>query len=191
MIKRVFSVKELIDSFDMDTFLTVQEDLNLDNAAVLLITDSQMILSYTGEHCRATHPDTIANILCEVKGKEKNVEEFDQIMNQANEKYIVGKFLNMFGLFYLIFDFYDLKKISPNQLELFRMFIDRYNERIQQFSKEVEAPTVIIGINHKEYSYENLELSNVLSFLESIVDADKELEEDSLILGETLEKHIK
>ncbi len=185
MRSRIFSVKELIDSFHMDEFLKVQDDLDNDNAAVLLITDSQMVLSYTGNQCKGSHADTIANILCEINGIVKNEDDFEMISDKANEKYIVGKFINMFGLHYLFFELHGLERISFRQLELFQMFMEQYNDDIKSFSHEVESPTVYLGIYDNKYYYEDLDLRRVYSYLESITDKNIVLEEDPYILGES------
>lgn len=185
-----YDAKEMIDAFDMAEFLTINDDLEKSNGAFLIITDNQCILSYTKDYGMGYHYESIGNALCEITGEEKDMETIPILYSESLEKYIIARIINEPGIEYFILEIGNLKSITPNQLELWKRFMEEYNDIIQLFSEKLEKPFVLVEINGEEKQYYDLE--PVEEYLETLVDENKKIPEDCKIIGTILtERRIK
>lgn len=182
----LFDAKEMIDAFHMEEFLTDSDDLDYTNGAFLIITDSQCIVSYNKDHGRGLHVESMANALFEIWGREKDEDDIPYIFPESEKRNIMASMVNEPGMSYIIFHFKYLESISRNQLELFRLFVDKYNDLFKKHAMDSIDSFTVYMENEVENEYHDLE--DVYQYLEKIVDYDKTMIEDKVILGEVLEK---
>ncbi len=175
-----FDAREMIDAFDMDEFLKEDEEKE-NNGAFLLITDGQCVLSYTGSLGKGYHYEAVGNALCEIYGEDKTMEAIPYLYGESDSNNIMARLINEQGIVYIMFDLSHLKSITPNQLKLFEMFMEEYNDYFGAFSLKIEEPFVLYDIDGEESSSDDL--TEVYEYLKSIVDEKKKVRKDKNIIG--------
>lgn len=178
-----FDAKKMIEAFDMDEFLKERDDLDLSNGAFLIITDKQYILSYNKDYGKGLHLESMANALFEIWGEKKEEEEIPYIVPSSEKENIMASLVNEPGMSYMAFPLKYLKRITPNQLALFKKFLDRYNDKFIRCAKEnIDSFTIYV---EKDTEEEYHDLTPVYDYLKTIVDENKVVREENII-GETL-----
>lgn len=181
----LFNAKEMIDAFHMEEFLIDSEDMDRSNGAFLIITDNQCILSYNKDYGKGLHIESMGNALFEIWGREKDIDELPFIFPESEKINIMASLVNEPGMSYIVFHLKYLKSITSNQLSLFKQFLDQYNELFLKKTREsIDSFTVYM---ETDYEQEYHELKDVYQYLETIVDYDKKVPQDVVILGEVLD----
>ena len=182
-------VEEMISAFDMKKFLQSNEE-DQPNGAFAIITDQQVILSYTENHGRGLHYDAISKALCEIMEEDKDEDSLAYLRSVSAQYFIVVRMINELDLNYIIFELNFLRNITPNQLSLFEKFMNQYNSLVSNFSKERGRPTVLVELRGKELFYDDLE--PIYDYLKTIVDENRVIPQELKVIGEiTLDSNEK
>lgn len=188
MINYSSEVQKMIASFHMEDFLKNNEE-DQANGAFLLITNQQVILSYTENYGKGFHEEAIGKALCEIMGDDQCEDTMSYLLSVSKGYFLIARMINEPGLNYIIFEMRDLVSITPNQLILFEKFMEENNYLIEKFSKEAGRGTVLMEAGGKEFSFSNLR--PVYEYLKTIVNEAKQVPGDVNIIGNiTLDSHV-
>ncbi len=198
-----YSIKPMVDAFNMDDFLNSNKTSKR-KLAFLLITGNQTVCGYTFNYGMGSHDGAITNAFRDIYGLKNIDTEGEQcrLADKISENYITAHFTNDpdIGVF-LAFYLQRLDRISAEEFELFKQFYDKYNDTIYEYSKVCGHPivtTVLPELNEPivdEFGYvggintkTSADLRDLLEYLKRIISNYKVLPTDVKIIGET---HIK
>ncbi len=187
-----FSVKPLIESFDLEEFLCNQGTKER-HSAIMIITGQQLVLSYTQNNGSGGFNETFANALREItdsKDFEYQREHF-YMAKKVSQNFISAELAHHASVErYIAFYLQDLKSISPEEFNIFEAFYNKYNDTFTYYSRRQERPLVylIMRVRDGEKHVVCSNLDPLYTHLKSIVSSKKTVLEDKKIIGTTIDK---
>lgn len=195
-----FSVKPMVDNFDLEDFLRNRGDKE-NYSAFLLITKKQLLCGYTNNNGSEHHLASFSNALREIYDLPlfESINEQVLLEDKIEHSFITGRFINDVEVgTYLAFYLQRLERISYEEFHLFEYFYNKYNDVINTYSIRYKTPLVFAslpsekGIKDEYGNQVNLlstdNLDYVYKYLKSIVSPKKELMEDKNIIGISLDE---
>ena len=172
---------------------------NEEKAATVLITDNQLIVTTNGPYADQNHRETLVNIHNQIYRHNMIVDPLDyfSIEKYMQKNFIVGKLINIPNeSVYAMFPIASIRPhfITPNQLEIFNTFYEKYNYVFSEVSKRENKPIVCYSYlnenNETEEKWCN-DLKPIFFYLQRIVGKEKDFEKNEKIIGEEEKKKLK
>lgn len=195
-----YDVEEMVNSFSLEDFLIPQKN-SVQKDAFLLVTDNQYVLGYSKCNGVGDFKEAVSNSVREIYGLRDFTyrREIDRVSEFVLSNFITASIVNSqkAGV-YLAFNIKQCGKISEKQLEMFKQFYDKYNEKIKLFSEKLGYPIVKYSLPSKspriddygnvieDIYYDSTSLDELLSLFQSRTKVDKVCPTDGKIIGETI-----
>ena len=175
-------VVEMINNFNLKTFLEGRK-LGDSIGGYLLITDNQCVMGYNGKRGRDAHVQAFASAISLINDLgELDFHKMMQLDIDSDKEYIKARLVNLGDRSYIAFNFGLLENITPNQLELFELFKNQYNDIIKFYSHYYGMPMINVIIPGY-LTFESNDLEEIYNYLKTIVNYQKELPQDKNIIG--------
>lgn len=195
-----FNLQELIKNFSFCEFIyNGSKYESIDFGGFFVMTDKQYVIGYNSGFGVGSHLSAWARFMKEINGGGyiNNDDEIIYLSKVCQEKFITARMIyemvniddngspKYFG--YLHFNFPD-KKISLNQLELFKQFYNEYNVDLRLAIAKSKGVFKVSFYSKKTGSVENLNsLNEILKYMEENVNYDyTEKNENEVVIGTPL-----
>ena len=198
-----FDLYEMINKFSFYDFCDAVKRKDIDNnGACLVITDNQYVLSYNSSFGRGTHEGTFARIIKELYGGGEITNENDAwvLYKKCEKEYITARITYEAGINSLPFRpsfegriaFNFIRNIKENKnmtitngmLESFKSFYNTYNSEIEYVCNKFNFKVVFSYIkDNKVIKDSSNNLDNLYNFIASLLDENKNVNEEESIIG--------
>lgn len=195
-----FDLSELMANFDFFDFCDEAKGRGSmyqpEHGAVLVITNSQYILSYNSSFGVGTHMATLARIYADIHnyGFISDNIVASHLSSECESKYICARIFYENNAGYISFNLAPSgysNDLTPEMFDVFSKFYHDYNEDIQEVCKKFKIEVLYKWQDNKGKTIRETSsnLDNLYQFLKSKIDIDAQYNDEEIIIGITPNKN--